>query len=273
MNLLFTLAMVAGNLIPSEDEVKAASQKVVELGKKELFEMPLLDIAEFVWDFYIRGPDSEFHYYGCNPREIKAEEAGLPATILLHAYESNQGEWIPLLESLRALKKKGEAVGPVFTFNYPNKQGLKALTEKIAEVKQLYKEAGVDLVELNLIGHSLGGIVAAEYAYQPQIWVPDTQVIKVIAVASRLRNIDPITETPYYPFCYGLLDRVEEIWQLIQENQDLVPLYTMAAENDWLVPAASVLIGKNQATIPDTGHALINRNPVAVEQVIEWLMY
>ena len=45
-------------------------------------------------------------------------------------------------------------------------------------------------VSLNLVGHSLGAIIAAEYAFNQKKWVENMEVKKVISIAGRLKNIE-----------------------------------------------------------------------------------
>ncbi len=269
--LFFPLTLIAYAPVPTEQEVKASSEKLYERLKEELWQsLSFFELTHFVWDRYISGPQKEFHYYNSNPLEISSEEINLPATILLHARQSNQGEWIPLLESIDFYKKSGGCVGPIFTFNFSEEDSQSDLLEKIEEVKKLYQKSGAKEVKLQLVGHSLGGIVAAEYAYGSDPWVEDTFVTKVITVASRLRNLDPLTETPYYSYAYYLFERLDVLWERIQENQRSFTLYTMAAENDFLSKDI-VLVGEKKVTIPNVGHILVNRVPLAEEQIIEWL--
>ncbi len=254
---------------PSPLSVAEESEIITTLGKNEVLSLPLVDLSLFLWDRYVRGPGADFEYGSCNPKKLTPEEAKLPGTILLHACESNQGQWIPLIDLMEKQK-----CGAIFTYNYEQETDLLQLIHKIERIRKLYLEAGQPSVELNLVGHSLGAICAAEYAFNPKLWVENTSIKKVISIAGRLRNIEPPFKTPYYCYCYDVLQRVDDIWSNIQENRGTIELYTIAAGNDWLVPQESVLVGDDTdhiAIIPDKGHVLISRSPLTSKVVINWL--
>lgn len=259
---------------PSPQSVEEESQIITKLGEEEVFSLSFLELSQFLWDRYVRGPGKDFDYEGCNPKKLSPEQANLPATILLHACSSNQGQWVPLIDSIKKYKNKTQQCGPVFTYNFEQGTDLAQLIKKIGKVREIYGAAGQPYVELNLVGHSLGAICSAEYAYNPELWVENTTVKKVISIAGRLKNIEPPIDTPYYSYCYDVLDRIDHIWYKIIENRGIVEFYTIAAGNDWLVPHESVLVGDNDGhmtIIPNQGHVLISRSPVTSEVVTKWL--
>jgi len=256
---------------PTSDEFQESEKIIESHGKAEVFSLSYSELFKFLWNRYVRGPSESFQYYGCNPATLTSEQACLPATILLHANSSNQGQWIPLINAL----EKVPNFGPVFTFNFDQKTDLLKLIQKIEAIVVLYQEAGENHVSLNLVGHSLGTFASSEYAFDPDLWVNNTTVKKVISIAGRLKNIEPPTESPHYAYCYDILERVESIWEKIQKNRGIVELYTIAAENDWLVPQESVLVGdddEHKAIIPDTGHVLVPYNQSTHDFVIQWLL-
>jgi len=162
---------------------------------------------------------------------------------------------------------------PVFTFNHDDQEVEEKLVEKIREIRDLYREAGGHEVEIYLVGHSLGAIAAAEYAFSPEKWVEGTSVEKVISIAGRLKNLSDPEETPFYPYAYATLQDIAPLYEKIEKNRGLVELYTIAGENDWLVPEESVLVGDKgrKAVISDKGHLLVVCAHETRNQVIEWL--
>ncbi len=243
---------------------------VHKLGKEEVLALPLSELAEFVWNRYYRGAIGEFRYFGANPSSLSKEDLLKPATILIHGSESNQGQWY---DFLKVFQEKGD-LGAVFTFNYKDGDELQALRQKICEIKKLYKDFGKSEISINLVGHSLGGIVASEYAFTKKNWVKETKVNKVITIASRLKNIKVSLQTPFYTYCKDIIFRIDKLFSKIEENSVHVKLYTIAAERDWLVPQESVLIAKEnsrRATVPSVGHVAILQSPLAADQVSEWL--
>lgn len=245
---------------PTPEEVAEATEKVTEYGKNEVFSLSYMDFADFLLARYYYGPKEYFTYYGCNPEKV---DPTLPATVLIHAADSNQGEWMPLLA---AMNKEN-----VFTFNFTENREMEDLVRKIHKIRALYLMAGADHVTLHLIGHSLGGIVAAEYGFDETLAVPGTTVEKVITIASRLKNMEPPTSLPLYPYCYPILKRIDLLTDKIEKNRGMLKLYTIAAENDWLLPHECTLLGDEQAVIPSCGHVLVTHDAKTHEKVIEWL--
>lgn len=71
-----------------------------------------------------------------------------------------------------------------------------------------------------------------------------------------------------------IMDRIDRIWNRIEENRGIIELFTLAAENDWLVPQESVLVGddeEHKAIVPNKGHALVAQSHAAREWVIRCL--
>ncbi len=249
--------------VPTEEEVSEASKKVYEYGKEEIFSLSYLEFATFILGRYYYGPYDPFTEYNCNPSTI---DPARPALLLIHASESNQGEWLPLLSSFKERQDFN-----IFSFNYRDETGLEELIQKIERIRALYFESGSDNVTLNLIGHSLGGIIAAEYSFDDSLLVPGTTIDKVIAIASRLRNIDRPVELPLYPYCYPVLQRVDLLSAKLEKYQGSTKLYTIAAEKDWLLPMECALIGEKQAIIPSCGHVLVTHAKETHDMVAEWL--
>lgn len=255
--------------LPTDKEIKEADKTVEQLAKEEVFSLSAKDLAVFLWDILKKGRSKEFLYYGANPVTLTEEQAKQPATILLHGYGTNQGEWLPLLKAASE-----QAKGPIFTLRYPGQSSRADLVKRIEEIKKIYNNAGQDFVQINLVGHSLGGITSADYAFDPDNWVSGTSVGKIVSIAGRLKNVEPPSNTPFYAYGYMLLPYVDKIWQKIELNRGIVELYTIAASDDWLLPAESVLVAENpehNVTISNAGHALIGRKNETIQQVLNWL--
>jgi thioesterase domain-containing protein len=262
------IALSSISLISSEIDVE--KKAVHKLGREELLALPLADLASFLWNRYVFGQARLFEYYGANPKVLTREASSRPATILIHASESNQGQWMNLLAELQ----KNPNLGPVFTFNYEDGEELLQLTQKIASIKELYSAQGVEEVEINLVGHSLGGIVAAEYAYSPKMHPQGVYVKKVIAIAARLKSSAEPEKTPFYHYALDAIERAERVSHEMERNPSLASLYTIAAENDWLVPRDSALAApdkKQRALVQKVGHVTIAQSQSAVDLVIRFL--
>lgn len=279
--LLFTLTSEQETNVrfprPTEKEIEEGEKDIEQLGKAEVFSLSYVELYEFIVDRYWKGLAQDFHYYNANPTSLSPEQAKKPATILLHAYASNQGEWIPFLQwfdDYNKLASESEQSGPIFTLNYRENSGQADLIKKIEEIKQLYAKAGKADVQLNLVGHSLGSIVAAKYAYDPSEWVEGTNVAKVVSIAGRLKNMEPPINTPHYAYAYCLLIKLDDLWKTIEERRGTVHLYAVAAENDWLVPMESSLLGDDEQSdyvAPNTGHVLVARDKNTAKKIISWL--
>lgn len=247
---------------PTKEAIEEAANKCYELGQNEVFSLSYSELANFVLGRYYYGVCEPFNEYGCNPSKIG--NPNLPAVLLIHASNSNQGSWIPLLYSLKDNKYFN-----IFSFNYKDETALEELIQKIEAIRNLYIDAGSENLTISLVGHSLGGIIAAEYSYDEDLLVPGTTVDKVITIAARLKNPDRPIELPLYPYCYDVLERVEQLSEKM--NKTSVKLHTIAAEKDWLVPLECALIGENQVVIPSCGHVLVTRSSATHQQVINWL--
>lgn len=268
--------------VPTAQEIKEAEKEVETFGKNEVFSLSCKRFVHFLWDRFKRGKSKNFHYRGANPEEVRVcPDTSKPAIILIHSFKSNQGMWIPLLETIQKDKSRSFTVngylhtlslGPVFTFNYEPGEGQSRLIETIEKVKELYR--GED-VELCLVGHSLGAINAAEYAFDQSRWVEGTSVKTVISIAGRLKNLEDPKETPLYPACYDVLERVDRVWEKIVQNGAEGPrLCMIAAGDDWLVPRDSVLVledEENSLVVPGKGHVMIPFSTVTREKTVDWL--
>lgn len=247
--------------VPTEEEVMQAREEVEWQGAWEIFSLSYDELITFCFERCFFGLLEPFRLFNCNPSKI---DPALPAILLLHAFDSNQGEWIPLLSTL---SQSGNF--QVFSLNYRYETAMEALTEKIESIRSLYFAAGAESVTLHLIGHSLGGIIASEYSFDESLWVPHTTVEKVITIASRLQNIERPVELPYYAYCYPILQRIDLLAEKLQARK--VKLYTIAAENDWLLPLECSLAGDECAVIPSCGHILVTQSPMTHAQVVEWI--
>ncbi len=249
---------------PTSAEIERSAKRAHDLGKEEIFTLSFFDFTNFVLARYYYGVQEPFAYYGCNPEKILNPK--LPAVLLIHASESNQGSWLPLLASL-----KDRHDFYVFSHNHRDDTALEELIQKIEKIRALYLKAGADSVNLYLVGHSLGGIMAAAYGFDAALTVPGTTVEKVIAIASPMRNMEPPTNLPLYPYCYPELEMLDRLSEKIEKNRGKVKLYTLAADNDWLLPKECALVGDVQAIVPSCGHVLAPQHKRTMQLVAEWI--
>lgn len=195
-----------------------------------------------------------YTYCGANPKELTEDQKKQSHPILLlHGVKSDESSWRNLLADLQ---KQG--IGPVFTLNidYDREDFVQKIQEKASEILQLYGQK----IELSLVGHSLGAIKAAHYVYVKKCegLSRDIHIDKIVSLAGRLR----ITGNERWKcFFSDITDLVNETYEAIKKKGPNDPkLFTLTAENDWLVPAncSNVLNDPSCSFIlPDCGHLSI----------------
>lgn len=251
-------------LAPSQDQIVKENWKVVKRGAREiLFETSSpFETISYLYNRYL-GSKKIFKKYKTNPIKLSPEQQNKPAIILLHANNSNQGQWIPLVKYLR----ENNIDSAIFTLNYNENSARKILKEKIEHIKTLYHKK----VELILIGHSFGGLLASEFAYLPLLQIENIKILEVIALASRLKNVEPLEKTPYFSYSYRLFNKVDLIWNYYNINKKRPFLTTLTAEKDWLLAKESTHVGEKKYIIKGVGHILIAQKIQALKIIIERL--
>lgn len=165
---------------------------------------------------------------GLNPSHLTENQSTKTPTILLHGDFHNATAFYTLSERLRE-----HNVGPLYVIEYSDlEDGLIKTQSMIDTIRAQYGRWEVEDVRVNLVGHSMGGIVAAEFMRRsPQ------QVNKVITVGSRLKPVGSLT-LAYKKSRHALAG----LHGWLSANHHL-PLYNIAAGRDWLVPKEAVLAG------------------------------
>lgn len=252
---MFVINSAFANLPPPDPKmIEEQGEQVAEMGKAEVFSLSTYRLAQFVWDRYWKGAyQDNFTYYGTNPVELTPEQAKKPAILFLHALRSNHGEFLPMLHRFEERE-----IGPCFTLNYEDDFNDK-IVQRIEAIREIYLKAGVAEVEIQLVGHSLGATNGVDFAYSPEKWPEGTKVTKVIAIAGRFKNIEHPEETPYYHYCHDVLVRLDDIWNRAESRIGGAVLYTVTAEEDWLIPRESIDLAEDgrRAVISKKGHLLV----------------
>ncbi len=165
---------------------------------------------------------------GLNPSHLSEHQSTKTPTILLHGDFHNATAFYSLSERLRE-----HNVGPLYVIEYSNlEDGLIKIQAIIDTIRAQYGRWDVPDVRVNLVGHSKGGIVAAEFMRRS----PE-QVDKVITVGSRIKPVGLLT------FAYKKSRHaLAGLHGWLNANHHL-PLYNIAAGRDWLVPQEAVLAG------------------------------
>jgi len=209
-----------------------------------------------------------FDYCGANPEQLSDSDCNRPAIILLHGSQHNQSGWMPLLKKFQERK-----IGPVYTLNYTQDKRQEQLRATLETVKGQYRKHGKN-PNVILIGHSLGGIVAAEYFFGEN-HVSDVTVQKVITIGSRLK----ITENAPFPAMFSdIVPIVNQVYENILKSVEKEKLFTISAKRDWLVPMAASQVYQNGASVlpesqrfvvDDCSHLSVLYSPETEEKILQ----
>lgn len=125
-----------------------------------------------------------------NPKSLKSTTPGNPrkATILVHGFLHNRSAWIYLRPQLESKPD----VGTVFTLNLGSpfqtiENYAEILRKQVAEIKKMAPD---EALEINLVGHSMGGLVSAYYAVDnlEKNTQNGVHVVKIVTLASPLQG-------------------------------------------------------------------------------------
>jgi len=150
---------------------------------------------------------------------------------------------------------------------------IKSLAARIQEVAQKYLDSGYEDVEVSIVGHSLGAITAAAYAYREVEHMDHVSISKVISLAGRLWYV----RNPFFWFCEGLIPEIQKTYEKIKAHHwksDLA-LYTIWGDRDGVVPKQSVHIQDDETkeyTVEGRGHLGVLFASDAQKKIAEWLM-
>ena len=179
---------------------------------------------------------------GLNPSYLTEQQSSKAPTIFLHGDFHNATAFYTLSERLR-----DHGVGPLYVIEYSDlEDGLAQIDALLGQIQTHYARWDVHDVAVNLVGHSMGGIVAAEFMRRS----PE-KVRKVITVGSRLKPVGAIT------FAYKKSrDVIAGLYRWLDEHRARLPLYNIAAGRDWLVPQEAALAGcpTRQTVVEGTSH-------------------
>lgn len=202
--------------------------------------------------------------------------------LLIHGSGFNQSEWLPL----RGYLGMDGRVGPVYTVNYGGLlSGDKtasihdlAVTHIMPKLEEIFRDTRMRRVIL--VGHSLGGLIAAEVAERV---AGVGEVIKVIAICSPFHGV-PLLE-------YGCVSSVTDEQMRVgstylmalslsiqeKEARGAAPSYHyITSELDLIVPSERAALSTDQARVRVfggiEGHWGIVLSPRLWRQVKEWIL-
>ena len=203
------------------------------------------------------------------PRKTNSSAGSNKPILLIHGYWHNQTGWFLLR---RRLVRAG--FGPIYSLNlFPVLSSIEHFGNQVAVlVEQITKKEGSK--ELTLIGHSMGGLVAAYYAER---LAPPGQVTDIITLGT------PFGGTRTAALGYGVC-----IEQMLPNSPFLADLsywmqrgkgtYYYHIGTEWdgmIIPACSAFSGHPKASciwLQNEGHMGLLYSSIVTRQVIEWLL-
>ncbi len=192
--------------------------------------------------------------YDNNPKKLPAGTKRV--TLCVHGFLHNRSAWIKLKPCLESCAE----AGPVFTMNLGHpfqsiEDYTKLIQKKIIEIKAIL---GLEELEINLVGHSMGGLVCANYAVK-YAELDHVQVVKLITIASPLQGTYIAHAAKIFCKCAEEMTPASEfIIQLNDKMKDLkdVSCYSIGFGGDVVVPNGRTYFTgrKNDSEIPYLGH-------------------
>ncbi len=171
-----------------------------------------------------------------NPKSLDEKDVERTPTIFIHGQGHDASAWHGLDDEIK---------GPIYAIDYQGmRDGLQVLEGAVRRIRGEYARNGIENVQVNLVGHSLGGIIAAEF-----LRLHPEMVKGVITVGSRLK---PMGKVGYE----GIRTHLNMLQGWLEHSKGNIPLFNVAASHDWLVPQEAVLVGasKWQRVMPKTSH-------------------
>jgi triacylglycerol lipase len=215
-------------------------------------------LREVVWVALTQPVLPLFYLFG---RRL-APGLGTPV-VVVHGYAQNR---VDFLRIARACARSG--LGPVYGFNYPWFASIHTSAERLARfVERVRQETGADQVDL--VAHSLGGLVAMEYVHE----VGPSRVRRIVTIACPHAGVawrGPIVGScgPQVRGGSGFL--VQRARRVIS-----VPCLNLYSTHDNVVhpPSTSPLArrGARDLAIPHVGHLAILFHPEVARAVVGFL--
>lgn len=118
-----------------------------------------------------------------NPKKLPPEAKKV--TILVHGFLHNSSAWAYIKYKL----KKEPSLGPIFTLNLGHPfQSIESYTQKLSkEIEKIRSMTADGALEVNLVGHSMGGLVCSNYAANLSSSSP-IYINKIVTIASPIKG-------------------------------------------------------------------------------------
>jgi pimeloyl-ACP methyl ester carboxylesterase len=183
--------------------------------------------------------------------------------VVVHGYMQNR---VDFLRIARGLARAG--LGPVYGFNYPWFASVHANARRLARFCEgVRRETGAARVDL--VAHSLGGLVALEYLHDEG----PAHVRRLVTIASPHAGVawrGPVVGASGEQMRRGSPFLTERATREVR-----VPCLSVYSEHDNLVhPPASAMLGRRGGrdhAVPHVGHLAILFDPRVVRAVVDYL--
>ncbi|MBA2726827.1 MAG: alpha/beta hydrolase [Parachlamydiaceae bacterium] len=192
-------------------------------------------------------------------------------TILVHGFLHNRTAWVYLKQRF----EKHPELGPIFTINLGHPfQSIEDYTEKLKEQIESIRRMSPDQeLEFNLVGHSMGGLVCANFvACQPQD--DPVHVANVVTISSPLKGTTVAKAGAFCP-CAEEMEYSSPFVKNLQEKIALVTrtnFFYIGLDEDVIVPKSRAFFGiHNHKEFKFLGHVTALLSPKVANYIIKCL--
>lgn len=180
-------------------------------------------------------------------------------TLCVHGFLHNKSAWIGIKPYLNECSE----AGPVFSLNLGHPfQSIEDYTRYVQEkIKSIKEMAGNEDLEINLVGHSMGGLVCANYAtkYAAEDKV---RVAKLVTIASPLQGTYAAHIASLFCKCAAEMlpgsDFIKNINEKMATKEfQVIPCHHIGFCGDWIVSNSKTFFSdrkKNDHEIAYLGH-------------------
>ncbi len=185
--------------------------------------------------------------------------------LLVPGYVNDSSVWF-----YQRWKLQKAGLGPIYTLNYGHPfRSIHHYAQKVKEkAEQIARETGRD--DLILIGHSMGGLVAAVYATQ---LAPSGKVTDLITIATPFKGTI-MAHLGLGPNAREMRPNSSLLKELELSKALPFRFYQIATKTDGLVRPNSALVGHHpdkQYLLDGIGHASLAYSKKVAEKIVEWL--
>jgi pimeloyl-ACP methyl ester carboxylesterase len=202
------------------------------------------------------------------PKECKR------VTLLVHGFCHNSSAWFLIRQQLVNYKE----LGPIFTIDLGSPfQSIGDYTKTLDEqIEKIRKMMSYEELEINLVGHSMGGLVCSNYAASLPLGSP-VKVIKIVTIASPLQGTPIAHVARFCPCAQEMIPNNPFLLNLntkIQAISKAKGLFHIGCQVDLIVDKSNTYFvgSQNHREITHFGHYACLLAPSTVAYIIEGLL-